>query len=385
MGVYTRPDSKFYWLLLERDGQPSIRKATKIAHTPPSAKQRLQNADLAEQLYHVEMADLIKRRAGIDVPGPAMKFDAYAQWYLEHRTAKKPSAPRERSMIKPLRQHLGPLELTAIDRYRVQEYLTARTKRVAASTANREVDVLKDMLAWAVPKYLPLNPLFGMKRLRVTRRGVRILSYAEELRIKRVIQRDTVLKLSPVEGWALFTLALDSFMRLGDLVALTPDQTHRTYIHVEDPKVGPYDVALSARVQRALTALRKQHPESKWIFPTLRKGKAGGQAHEQQAMRWFHDVCVAAGVPHGRALRGVTFHSLRHTGATRFMASGGSLRDLMQQGGWADIESVMRYAHPSDELIAAVTKASRGEPARPKARDQSRSNHVRIVRSRNRP
>ncbi|CAB4177275.1 XerC Integrase, partial [uncultured Caudovirales phage] len=376
-----RPDSKFYWLLLEREGQPPIRRATKVLHDPTHRKAAIENKDLAEQLYHVAMADLIKRRHGIDVPGAATSFDTYAGWYLEHRTAKKITAARERSALKHLRTHLGRLELTAIDRYRVQEYLTARTKKVTASTANREVDVLKDMLAWAVPKYLPVNPLLGMKRLRVTRRGIRILSYAEEVRIKRVLQRETILKLSPVEGWALFTLAVDGFMRLGDLVALTPDQTHKTYVHVEDPKIGPYDVALSARVQRALAALRKQHPEARWIFPTLRKGK-GGQAYEQQAMRWFREVCLAARVPHGRALRGVTFHSLRHTGATRFMASGGSLRDLMQQGGWADIESVMRYAHPSDELIAAVTKASRSQaPAARSSGRQSRSTHVRIDRS----
>lgn len=374
MAVYTRPDSKFYWMLLERAGQSPVRESTKIRVKTSSEQQDRENARLAQQVYHTRMAALLKQAHGLPVAKTDISFTEYATWYLEHRTSKKPSAPRERSMIKHLVQHLGRVALAAIDRYTVQEYLTARTKKVKAATANREVDVLKDMLTWAVPKYIGANPLLGMKRLRVTRRGIRILSYAEEQRIRRVLQREPVLKLEPAEGQALFTLAIDSFMRLGDIAALTPDQTHRTYIHVEDPKIGPYDVALSTRVQRALVALRKKHPEAKWIFPTLRKGR-GGQAFEQQAMRWFAKVCELADVPHGRVRRGVTFHSLRHTGATRFMASGGSLRDLMQQGGWADIESVMRYAHPSDELLAAVTRASRGEASRRKPR-QSRSAHV---------
>jgi len=31
----------------------------------------------------------------------------------------------------------------------------------------------------------------------------------------------------------------------------------------------------------------------------------------------------------------------------------------MQQGGWADIKSVLRYAHPSAELVAAVKRMAR--------------------------
>lgn len=384
MGVYTRPDSKFYWTLLERKNQRGIRQSTKLLVETTSSKQDKENAQLAEQIYHTRMAALLKQQHGIATPASHVTLATYAAWYLEHRTSKKATAARERSAIGHLVKHLGPVSLTALDRYSAQEYLTVRSKKVSASTANREMDVLKDMLSWAVPKYVPINPLLGMKRLRVKRRGIRILSFAEELRIKKTVQRQTILKLDPIEGWALFTLALDSFMRMGDLVALTPDQVHRTYIHVEDPKIGPYDVALSARVQRAIATLRRRDQAAKWIFPTLRKGK-GATAFEQQAMRWFREVCVAAGVPHGRAVRGVTFHSLRHTGATRFMASGGSLRDLMQQGGWSDVESVMRYAHPSDELIAAVTKASRSSSPPARQRGQSRPGHVRISRSRNRP
>lgn len=385
MGVYTRPDSKFYWLLLERPNQRALREGTKILVTTSTSQQDKENLQLAEQIYHTRMAALVKQQHGIPLPPTEMTLAGYADWYRDHRTSKKATAARERSAIKHLVKHLGPRKLMAIDRYAAQEYLTARTRQVLPSTANREMDVLKDMLTWAVPKYLQVNPLLGMKRLRGVRRGIRILSFAEELRLKRVIQQQTAGKLEPIEGWALFVVAIDSFMRLGDLTALTPDQVHKTYIHVEDPKVGPYDVALSARAQKALAALRKRDLAARWIFPTLRKGR-GPQAAEQQAVRFFAAACEAAGVPHGRAIRGVTFHSLRHTGATRFMAAGGTLRDLMQQGGWADIESVMRYAHPSDELVAAVTRASRSsEPRRRRSRGQSRAVHAAPARVEKRP
>lgn len=53
MGVYKRPDSKFYWLCLERKGAPAIREATRI----PKADE---NRAAAERLYSRRMVQLVK-------------------------------------------------------------------------------------------------------------------------------------------------------------------------------------------------------------------------------------------------------------------------------------------------------------------------------------
>lgn len=75
--------------------------------------------------------------------------------------------------------------------------------------------------------------------------------------------------------------------------------------------------------------------------------------------RWFRKACQIAKVPHGRP-HGVTFHGLRHTAATRFMqVPGATLTDLMAQGGWRDLKSVMRYQHVSGAARAIVDRMNR--------------------------
>ncbi|MGE0041501.1 MAG: tyrosine-type recombinase/integrase [Vicinamibacterales bacterium] len=360
MGVVTRRDSPYYWLNLERPGLRPLREATKIPVAAATPQQAKENRRLADQVYAIRMGQLAKQHHGIRDATTRTTFREYASWYLKHRTSQKATAARERSAVSHLLAALGRVPLDQIDRHVVQEYLSHRTKHVTASTANREVDVLKDMLAWAVPKYLVANPLTGMRRLRTQKRGIRILTFDEERRLLAAARRGEA-GLPADEGAALIMTAVDTFMRLGDLIALTPDQYHGSYIHVEDPKIAPYDVAVSRRARRALDALGRKAPRARWVFQSLHAGR-GARAAENRAIRFFAALCDQAGVPHGRAVRGVTFHSLRHTGATRFMKRGGSLRDLMEQGGWRDIESVLRYAHPSDELVEQVSSMSRARP-----------------------
>lgn len=371
MGVVTRADSKYYWLNLERPGQRVKRESSGVLVDAPTKKLRDDQRALAEAVYTIRMAALVRGEHGLD-KRQSIPFVKWADWYEDHKTNKKASAERELSAIKHLRAFFARDTLDQIDRHRVQEYVTWRMTSVKATTANRETDILKHMLVEAVPKYLAASPIVGMKRTRGQKRGTRILTLDEFRRLKKVIQEHTIQNIEPVEGWAFFIVAVDTFMRLGDLVALTPDQVFADHIHVEDPKVGPYDTTLSPRARRALQALRRRDPSAPWVFPTLQKSKTkrhgsttkvrkgvSSTAPELQGSRFFWKACELADVPHGRAVRGVTFHSLRHTGATRFMATGGSLRDLMQQGGWADLESVLRYAHPSTELVASVRRMAR--------------------------
>lgn len=68
--------------------------------------------------------------------------------------------------------------LTAVTTAAVLEWRTRRAQFVAASTVNREIDVLKAMLAKAVPSYLDVSPLAGLARLRETRQETRVLTKA---------------------------------------------------------------------------------------------------------------------------------------------------------------------------------------------------------------
>jgi integrase len=51
----------------------------------------------------------------------------------------------------------------------------------------------------------------------------------------------------------------------------------------------------------------------------------------------------------------ITFHCLRHTGATRYLASGGHMEDLLEESGsglWKDPRSLLKYVHVRPETLA---------------------------------
>lgn len=53
-------------------------------------------------------------------------------------------------------------------------------------------------------------------------------------------------------------------------------------------------------------------------------------------------------------IRGVRFHDLRHTAATRMIESGISIVAVSKILGHSDIKMTMRYAHPDNSLREAV-------------------------------
>jgi len=62
----------------------------------------------------------------------------------------------------------------------------------------------------------------------------------------------------------------------------------------------------------------------------------------------FQMVCKKANI------KGMRFHDLRHTAATRMVESGVSIVAVSKILGHSDIKMTMRYAHPVDSLREAV-------------------------------
>lgn len=355
MGVYIR-DSPFYWLLLERPGQRGIREATKVLVDAPTDAQRKDQRQLAESVYHLRMAELVRGDHGL-VKRPTITFRAYTTWYLEHETAHKRSAARERSAIKGLLAwfHLTPLQ--QIDKAAVIEWRTARSAEVKAATVNRELDTLKDMLATAAPKYLEASPIVGLSRLHAPMPPVRILTPPEVDRL--------LLTAATAEERALVTVALDTLMRLTDVRTLQRAHDHGTYLDVIDPKVEPYRVPLTPRARRALDALPIRGP---YFFPSRHRHGPPRPLSPNTVHRLFVDLCERAGIPQGRKIGGVTFHSLRHTGTTRALDGGANPRAVQAVGGWLSMRQLARYGHATDPAKQRVVDLIGGDPVTPRSR-----------------
>jgi integrase len=65
------------------------------------------------------------------------------------------------------------------------------------------------------------------------------------------------------------------------------------------------------------------------------------------------------------ALEPITLHSCRHTYASFLMAAGYTLKEIMEYGGWADLQMVQRYVKrlpqrdetdPAERLNAYLTR-----------------------------
>lgn len=351
MGVVTRRDSPYFWLTIPRPGLPPLRESTKILARGLPPQVLRENRALAEQVLAARMGDLARARHGLAVDRPRATFRAWARWYEQHVTPTKRTAARERSAIRTLVAFFGRLPLEAVDVDATREYVTMRRKVVKPATVNREVDVLKAIIGAAVPKYLAANPLAGMRRLRARAPSPRVLTYDDECRLLDVLcQPDRAIVIA----------ALDTLLRLSDLIGLRWGQDYGTHLEIPDPKTEPYRVPVSSRLRAALDALPRSGP---YVFAHLQKGR-GARPRQNRAIRMFRAACEAAGIPYGRP-DGVTWHALRHTGATRAMAvPGTSLRDLMALGGWRDLKSVLRYTRPTEVDRALVDAMSQPRRAR---------------------
>lgn len=355
MGVYTRKDSPWWWLWLERPGQPALRERTGIRHDAPTASERKALRELAEAAYRVRLADLARGTYALPGARPSMPFTAFADWYEAHVSAHQAGAVREREILAGLRAAFGHTPLEGLTRDRVREWMTARSQTVRPSTVNRELDLLKSMLREAVPTYLAASPIAGMRRLSTKAGGVaedddevRVLTVEEEARLLPV--------LAPADR-ALVVTAIDTLARLGSLLGLTWRDVRRDHVVFRRPKSGrTYKVPTSTRVRAALATLPT---EAGYVF-AHRRTAAKPRDWRGIVGNMLERACAKADVPFGRAVGGITFHSLRHTGASRMIAAGHDLRTVQDLGGWSDVRLLMRYVHPTTDALRRAVEDARG-------------------------
>lgn len=358
MGVYHR-DSPFYWMLLERPGQKPLRASTGIPVDAPDTLGRKLQRQRAEDIYRARMADLA--RARYDLPpeeAACIGFKTYALWYRTHVLARRRGGDRDGYAMTRLETFFGTADIATITRQRVQEYITHRVETVKPSTVNREVDVLKGMLRDAVPQYLKASPLAGTKKLRVVATPKHILEPDEERRL--------LAALAPVDR-ALYIVAVDTLMRLSNVLNLRRADNKGTHLELRDSKTGPYTVPLSDRARRALGGLKGS---GEYYFAHRRVAKntrdwRGGIRLMLKA------ACKRAKIRYGRGI-GITFHTgTRATGATRMLRAQVDPKTVQRVGNWKDPRAMDLYLHSSPALMRAAVNTiapseSRGKPKRPR-------------------
>lgn len=344
MGVYARPDSRFWWYWIEGT---TIRGSTGVPRAGGFPAQDRELRRQAEEIYAAKKTDAAKRAAGLIPTLAPISYAEHAAWFEAHDVAHHRGADKERSMLRQLALYFNRFErLADIDEHAVKEWRVWRGRHVEPNTINRELDVLKRLMVSAVPKHLEKSPIAGMRRLRVDETEPRVLTHDEEARI---------LEAADLEDRAWFLTAIDTLMRLGNVVGLKWAQ-----VKLEQRAIVPLNAKVKHDVvpitTRMLTALKALPQDTDWVFPRFHKVGERKTAAKNKAIRRFDYLCRAAHVPHGRDIGGVTFHCIRHTGATRALQRGASVRTVMKLGGWKDERTVMRYVHAADSDVRAAAE-----------------------------
>jgi integrase len=287
MGVFTRPDSPYWWLWLETapKGQQKVRTDIFVGDTPDAKRGSKVHA---RRVYAEKM--LAANAASVDQDAkPTVRFGAYADTYARDVISHHKGADREREILAVLRLAFRDLELHEVTRDAVRQWMTERRAAgVSAATVNREVDLLKAMVRDAVPRYLEASPLRGMARLKTIQPRRRVLSADEERRLLKACE--------DAQDTALLVLGIDTLQRMGDLLDLQRTDRHKQWIYIRDNKSGEaLDVPLSPRAAKALDAITHDDPH---YFVKFQEG--GEPARLAQLRPTTARVSLPAG---GRAIR----------------------------------------------------------------------------------
>jgi integrase len=340
MGLFTRGDSPFWWMLLEGTGRK--KESTGIRRDATSSEVRKLNRAKAEEVYHARMVQLARGRVGLPVE-TRTTFDAHANWYEQHHTAKHRSAPRERVIIGKLRAHFGSLLLSEIRAARWSEYVTARlADGVSMNTIGRELAVLKTMLAAAVGEHLEVSPLAHVKRTTTRLPPKRTLTGDDEARLLEQLRDEEIRDL--------YLVGVGTLLRQVNLVTLQRRQ-HQGARLVVQTKTGPHQVPLDGPTElqrRAAAVLERRMPATHGghFFPKwearFARDRDGANA---KFLQGFRRACTRAGIPWGLLNHGVVWHTAtRASGATRMLRDYGlDVRTVQLIGGWRSLDQMAEY------------------------------------------
>jgi len=265
--------------------------------------------------------------------------------YLNYITkvVQKRSWKRDELCLRNLNSFFGTRKLSSIKPQDIDDYKSYRLNTVKASTVNRELEVLRHIfnLAERWDKFFGQNPVSKSGLLKVNNRIERILSYEEE---------SELLDASPACLRNIIFCALNTGMRKGEIISLKWNNValnnniitvHQTNSKSKKQRKVPINSAL----RKLLLELKIQNLHAEHVFLNTR----GFPYKRQDSMnKIFQSALKKANI------KGLRFHDLRHTAATRMVENTGNIVAVKEILGHSSIDMTMRYAHPSESLKDAV-------------------------------
>lgn len=244
--------------------------------------------------------------------------------------------------------------LDAVSSADVERCLGTLRGKLASASVNRLRDRLSGMFKRAQRLGLvATNPVKGLPKLREAGARIAFLSRLGEA---------AVLSALPEVRRGVVTLAINTGQRWAEQAGLRWKDVDLLagFATVRLTKNGHVRrVPLNGGARAALVdlATHRRHPTDP-EEPVVHGAYRTVSRDFVRAVRAAQETLNSAGQrEEATRLEGVTWHSLRHTFASRLVTAGVDLRTVQELGGWLTLSMVQRYAHLSPgHLIAAVEK-----------------------------
>lgn len=249
-------------------------------------------------------------------------------------------------MLELLYKYFGNRLAAEITTKDIQAYYNWKLRETSASTANRNLTLIKTVynraVAWG--DYAGANPTAGVQRRPENPSRLRYLSLKEMEAFLSVCRRPEYARLYPLVVCALFT-----GMRRGEILAMDWQNINlesRTIYILHSKSGKPREIPIADKFSEVLGGLGPKTAGPVFEIPDI------------TFRRLFERAKVAARLPEFR------FHDLRHTFASHFAMKTGDMLALQRILGHASPQMTQRYAHLSRaHLDAAIRQFDTVMPA----------------------
>jgi integrase len=341
MALYKRENSKYWWMKFTFDGQ-LVQQSTRCSNK--------RNALQVEAAFRHELA---LGRIGIEpkqqVPTFKQALEDFLKWSAIKYSSAKKTLWRYEFSCKVLDQYFGNTKVDKITTKDIESFITWRSSQISRKTKqeitretiNRDVLALKMIFRRLFDSnILRDNPAKGVKQLKSNDRNFHVISKDEQIKY---------LFASPQPLKDVASLMLETGLRCGEVYRLKRQNVFidKGFLKVTKGKTRSSirQIHLSDIAKRILTT-RIEKFTSDCLFP--HQDVDGNKPIE------------SLNVMHRSVIQKLGFdfrlYDCRHTFATRAIESGVDLLVLASLLGHSNLQMVMRYAHPSENLKTEAIK-----------------------------